>query len=222
MVKRIGFIGLGAMGTPMARRLVDSGFQLAVFDRLAERTHSLVEFGARGADSPRHACQDAEALIIMVMTASQVEDVLFGDNGVAEALAPRAVVVVMSTIGPDAVRELAERGNLLIMAGGQRDLFEELRPVLEAMGSSVVHCGESVGDGQAVKMVNQLLVGVHLAVAGEALSYAAALGLDPRFVFETVQKGAANSFMLENRGERMLSGEFTLTESALSILIKDM
>jgi 3-hydroxyisobutyrate dehydrogenase-like beta-hydroxyacid dehydrogenase len=71
-------------------------------------------------------------------------------------------------------------------------------------------------------MVNQLLVGVHLAVAGEALSYAAALGLDPRFVFETVQKGAANSFMLENRGERMLSGEFTLTESALSILIKDM
>ena len=178
----------------------------------------------------------------MVMTASQVEDVLFGDNGVAEALAPRAVVVVMSTIGPDAVRELAERltaqelrvldapvsevaraeqGNLLIMAGGQRDLFEELRPVLEAMGSSVVHCGESVGDGQAVKMVNQLLVGVHLAVAGEALSYAAALGLDPRSVFETVQKGAANSFMLENRGERMLSGEFTLTESALSILIKD-
>jgi 3-hydroxyisobutyrate dehydrogenase-like beta-hydroxyacid dehydrogenase len=244
MVKRIGFIGLGAMGTPMARRLVDSGFQLAVFDRLAERTHSLVEFGARGADSPRDACQDAEALIIMVMTASQVEDVLFGDNGVAEALAPRAVVVVMSTIGPDAVRELAERltaqelrvvdapvsggvaraeqGNLLIMAGGQRDLFEELRPVLEAMGSSVVHCGESVGDGQAVKMVNQLLVGVHLAVAGEALSYAAALGLDPRFVFETVQKGAANSFMLENRGERMLSGEFTLTESALSILIKDV
>jgi 3-hydroxyisobutyrate dehydrogenase-like beta-hydroxyacid dehydrogenase len=79
-----------------------------------------------------------------------------------------------------------------------------------------------VGDGQAVKMVNQLLVGVHLAVAGEALSYAAALGLDPRFVFETVQKGAANSFMLENRGERMLSGEFTLTESALSILIKDV
>ena len=94
----------------------------------------------------------------------------------------------------------AEQGNLLIMAGGQRDLFEELRPVLEAMGSSVVHCGESVGDGQAVKMVNQLLVGVHLAVAGEALSYAAALGLDPRSVFETVQKGAANSFMLENRG----------------------
>jgi 4-hydroxybutyrate dehydrogenase/sulfolactaldehyde 3-reductase len=79
------------MGTPMARRLVDSGFQLAVFDRLAERTHSLVEFGARGADSPRDACQDAEALIIMVMTASQVEDVLFGDNGVAETLAPRAV-----------------------------------------------------------------------------------------------------------------------------------
>src|SRR5919206_853361 len=244
MVKRIGFIGLGAMGAPMARRLVDSGSQLAVFDRLAERTHSLVEFGARGADSPQDACQDAEALIIMVMTASQVEDVLFGDDGAAEALAPGAVVVVMSTIGPDAVRELAERltaqelrvldapvsggvsraeqGNLLIMAGGQRDLFEELRPVLEAMGSSVVHCGESVGDGQAVKLVNQLLCGVHIAAAGEALAYAEAMGLDPRFVFETIRHGAANSFMLEDRGERMLKEEFVPPNSALDIFVKDM
>ena len=154
MVKRIGFIGLGAMGAPMAQRLVDSGFQLAVFDRLAERTHSLVEFGARGADSPRDACQDAEALIIMVMTASEVEDVLFGDNGVAEALAPRAIVVVMSTIGPDAVRKLPTADRPGVASAGcacqrrscscgarqpthcgrrQRDLFEELRPVLEAV-----------------------------------------------------------------------------------------
>src|SRR4029450_1593648 len=133
MVNRIGFIGLGAMGAPMVRRLVDSGFQLAVFDLLAERTQSLVEFGARGADSPRDACQDAEALIIMVMIASQVEDVLFGDNGVAEALAPRAVVVVMSTIGPDAVRELAERLNAQelggldarVSRGGERDVEGE-------------------------------------------------------------------------------------------------
>ena len=107
------------------------------------------------------------------------------------------------------------------MVGGAQDLLDEARPVLETMGSTVVHCGESPGDGQAVKMVNQLLVGIHLAAAGEALAYADALGLDPRFVFEAVKKGAANSFMLEHRGDSMLSGEFS-GGSKLEILIKDV
>jgi 3-hydroxyisobutyrate dehydrogenase len=153
-------------------------------------------------------------------------------------------VVVMSTIGPEAVRDLgdalanrglrtldapvsggvarAERGDLLIMAGGPQDLFEELRPALEAMGSSVVHCGPRVGDGQAVKLVNQLLCGVHIAAAAEALAYAESLGLDPRFVFETIRHGAANSFMLEDRGERMLEEEYVPPKSALDIFVKDM
>jgi 3-hydroxyisobutyrate dehydrogenase/putative dehydrogenase len=108
------------------------------------------------------------------------------------------------------------------MAGGPEDLFEELRPALGAMGSSVVHCGPRVGDGQAVKLVNQLLCGVHIAAAGEALAYAEALGLDPRFVFETIRHGAANSFMLEDRGERMLKEEFVPPKSALDIFVKDM
>ena len=102
----------------------------------------------------------------------------------------------------------AEKGELLIMAGGPENLFEKLRPVLGAMGSSVVHCGPRVGDGQAVKLVNQLLCGVHIAAAAEALAYAEALGLDPRFVFEAIRHGAANSFMLQDRGERMLKEEF--------------
>ena len=143
-------------------------------------------------------------------------------------------MVVMSTIGPEAARELAdalaerdlrtvdapvsggvaraEKGELLIMAGGPENLFEKLRPVLGAMGSSVVHCGPRVGDGQAVKLVNQLLCGVHIAAAAEALAYAEALGLDPRFVFEAIRHGAANSFMLQDRGERMLKEEFVPQE----------
>ena len=108
------------------------------------------------------------------------------------------------------------------MAGGPEDLFEELRPVLGAMGSSVAHCGARVGDGQAVKLVNQLLCGVHIAAAGEALAYAEALDLDPRFVFETIRHGAANSFMLEDRGERMLNEAFVPPKSALDIFVKDM
>ena len=242
-VRRLGFIGLGAIGAPMAKTLVTNGFQLSVFDILPEQMRPLVEAGARGAGSPGQASENAEAIIIMVMTASQVEDVLFGVDGAVQALAPGSAVILMSTIGPEKVRALAgrlaesklrvldapvsggpsraETGDLLVMVGGPQDLLDEARPVLETMGSTVVHCGESPGDGQAVKMVNQLLVGIHLAAAGEALAYADALGLDPRFVFEAVKKGAANSFMLENRGDSMLSGEFS-GGSKLEILIKDM
>jgi 3-hydroxyisobutyrate dehydrogenase len=235
---------LGAMGSPMAKSLAGAGFELKVFDVLDERTRPLVDLGAESSASPKDAAEGSEALVVMVANADQARGVLFGDGNVAEALAEGAAVVVMSTIGPEAVRELAdnlagsglrtldapvsggvaraERGDLLIMAGGPEDLFEELRPALEAMGSSVAHCGPRVGDGQAVKLVNQLLCGVHIAAAAEALAYAEALGLDPRFVFETIRHGAANSFMLEDRGERMLKEEFVPPKSALDIFVKDM
>ena len=228
----------------MAGRLAEAGFELKVFDVVAERASPLVEMGAASAASPKEAAEGSEALVLMVANAAQANDVLFGDGGVAGALPEGAAVVVMSTIGPEAVRELdqelagrglrtldapvsggvarAERGDLLIMAGGPQDLFEELRQALAAMGSSVVHCGPRVGDGQAVKLVNQLLCGVHIAAAAEALAYAESLGLDPRFVFETIRHGAANSFMLEDRGERMLREEFVPPKSALDIFVKDM
>ena len=179
----------------------------------------------------------------MVANAEQAEGVLFGE-GAPPKRSQGAAVVVMSTIGPEAARELAdalaerdlrtvdapvsggvaraEKGELLIMAGGPENLFEKLRPVLGAMGLSVVHCGPRVGDGQAVKLVNQLLCGVHIAAAAEALAYAEALGLDPRFVFEAIRHGAANSFMLQDRGERMLKEEFVPPKSALDIFVKDM
>jgi 3-hydroxyisobutyrate dehydrogenase-like beta-hydroxyacid dehydrogenase len=228
----------------MAGRLAEADFELKVFDVVAERASPLVELGAASAASPKEAAEGSEALVLMVANAAQANDVLFGEGGVAGALPEGAAVVVMSTIGPEAVRELdrelagrglrtldapvsggvarAERGDLLIMAGGPQDLFEELRPALEAMGSSVVHCGPRVGDGQAVKLVNQLLCGVHIAAAAEALAYAESLGLDPRFVFETIRHGAANSFMLEDRGERMLEEEYVPPKSALDIFVKDM
>jgi 3-hydroxyisobutyrate dehydrogenase-like beta-hydroxyacid dehydrogenase len=243
-VKHLGFVGLGAMGLPMAARLAGADFELKAFDVLAERARPLVELGAASAASPKEAAEGVEALVLMVANAEQARGVLFGEGGAAEAMPEGAAVVVMSTIGPEAVRELAdgltgrglrtldapvsggvaraEKGDLLIMAGGPKDLFEESRPVLEQMGSSVVHCGQRVGDGQAVKLVNQLLCGVHIAAAGEALAYAEALGLDPRFVFETIRHGAANSFMLEDRGERMLEEEYLPPKSALDIFVKDM
>jgi 3-hydroxyisobutyrate dehydrogenase-like beta-hydroxyacid dehydrogenase len=243
-MQRVGFIGLGAMGAPMAKRIFSAGFDLLVFDVRPENADPLVELGARRTLSPREAAEGAEALVLMVVNVEQVEEVLFGEDGAAEILSSGSAVVVMSTVGPEAVRGIeerlagrgirlldapvsggvarAERGDLLIMVGGPTDLFEKLKPLLEAMGSTVVHCGGSVGDGQSVKLVNQLLCGVHIATAAEALAYAEALGLDPRSVFETIRHGAANSFMLADRGERMLEREFVPAKSALDIFVKDM
>ncbi len=241
---KIAFVGLGAMGAPMAKCLLSANFDLRVFDVREENTRPLSEMGATGAGSPREAAEDADALVLMVVDAEQTEAALFGENGAAEALAPGAAVVVMSTVGPEPIRGLdarlserrlrlldapvsggvarAERGDLLIMAGGPEDLFGEINPVLNAMGSTVVHCGPSAGDGQAVKLVNQLLCGIHIAAAGEALAYAEALGLDPESVYETIRHGAAGSFMLEDRGRRMLDRQFLPPKSALDIFVKDM
>jgi len=243
-MQNLAFIGLGAMGVPMAKSLLSAGFDLHVFDVREENTEPLTEMGAKGAGSPREAAENADAVFLMVVDAGQAEAALFGENGAAEALAPGAAVVLMSTVGPEPVWQLdarlserqlrlldapvsggvarAGRGDLLIMAGGPGDLFGELRPALEAMGSTVVHCGPAAGDGQSVKLVNQLLCGVHIAAAGEALAYAEALGLDPESVYETIRHGAAGSFMLEDRGRRMLDREFLPPKSALDIFVKDM
>jgi len=243
-MRNVAFVGLGAMGAPMAGSLLSAGFDLGVFDVREENARPLVEMGAAGAATPAEAAENAEAIFLMVVNDEQTEAVLFGEDGAAETLAPGAAVVVMSTVGPEPIRRLdgllserelrlldapvsggvarAERGDLLIMAGGPEDLFGELRPALDAMGSTVVHCGPSAGDGQAVKLVNQLLCGVHIAAAGEALAYAEALGLDPESVFETIRHGAAGSFMLEDRGRRMLDRRFLPPKSALDIFVKDM
>lgn len=243
-MRNLAFVGLGAMGAPMAKSLLSAGFGLNVFDVREENTQPLVEMGATGASSPREAAENAEALILMVVNAEQTGAALFGEDGAAEALAPGTPVVVMSTVGPEPIRELdgrlsgrqlrlldapvsggvarAERGDLLIMAGGPEDLFGGLQPALDAMGSTVVHCGPAAGDGQSVKLVNQLLCGIHIAAAGEALAYAEALGLDPDSVYETIRHGAAGSFMLEDRGRRMLDRAFLPPKSALDIFVKDM
>jgi 3-hydroxyisobutyrate dehydrogenase/putative dehydrogenase len=183
-------------------------------------------------------------VFVMVATADQAAEALFGSEGAAAALEPQSTVAIMSTIGPAAVRDLAARlsasqigtldapvsggtaradsGELVIMAAGAHKQLEDVRPFLERLGSTVVHVGETVGDGQAVKLVNQLLCGVHIAAAAEALGFAAALGLEPRAVWEVVRKGAAGSFMLDDRGSRMLDGDFDPARSAVDIFVKDM
>jgi 3-hydroxyisobutyrate dehydrogenase len=243
-MSRIGWLGLGAMGLPMARRLIGASHDVTAYDPVQASLEALAATGGRPASTAAEASAGTDFVFVTVATPEQAMAALFGSGGAADALAPGATVVVMSTIGPAAVRELADRlapagvglldapmsggvaraeqGDLVVMVGGPRERFEATRPLIDRLGTTVAYVGEAVGDGQALKLVNQLLAGVHIAAAAEALGFAAALGLDPRAAWDVVRHGAAGSFMLGDRGARMLDGEFEPVRSALDIFVKDM
>lgn len=240
---QVGWIGLGAMGRPMVARLLDSGHEVTGYDVDPAAVASLGE-RAKGAGSAAEAAAGVDVLAVMVATRAQVEDVLFGDRGAAPALRRGAVVLVMATVGPDAVEQLAARlsgqgvqvvdapvsggvvrattGELLIMVSGPEDARATVRPLVDAMSSKAPVVGDGPGAGQKVKLVNQLLCGVHIAAAAEGLAYAEALGLDADACWEVIRHGAAASFMLDDRGERMVHGAGDQVRSALDIFVKDM
>ena len=240
---RVGWIGLGAMGSPMAGCVARAGFDTTAYDIDPARAKALAGDGVSPAASIRAAATGVDVLVLMVATADQVDAVLFGDDPAAEAVPEGAVVVVMATVGPAAVvpwdSRLAERGvdlvdapvsggavraaagDLLIMVGGSDEAVGRARPLLDAMARTAPHVGTAPGDGQKVKLVNQLLCGVHIAAAAEALAFAEAMDLDPAATWEVVRGGAAASFMLDDRGERMVHGTDEV-RSALDIFVKDM
>jgi 3-hydroxyisobutyrate dehydrogenase-like beta-hydroxyacid dehydrogenase len=239
----IAVVGIGAMGSPMACRLIEAGMDVSIFDVREERMKELVDRGARSATSPADAARTAGTVLVMVATGEQMHSAILGNEGAAHALSSGATVIVTCTVGVEAVQDLATAlaaqnvavadaavsggvhrahlGELLIMVGASAEVLDRCRPVLAPLGSDIVHCGDRVGDGQAVKLVNQMLCGIHLAAAAESISYAAALGLDPQKVWDTVRRGAANSFMLEHRGLRMITGDDG-EESVLSNFVKDL
>lgn len=239
---KIAFVGVGAIGTPMARRLVEHSHHVTVFDINPERTAQLATYGAHVAQTATDAVAGAEAVVVMVATPQQLHAAVLGPNGAAPGLAEGTTVIVMSTVGAEAVKAVAETlsrqgvltldapvtggvvraetGELTILVGGDRALEDRFRHVLTSIGTNIVHCGDAVGDGQSVKLVNQLLCSVHLAVAGEALEFARTLGLDPATVLDTIGGGAAHSFMLTDRGPRMLADNPPV-KSSVDIFVKD-
>jgi 3-hydroxyisobutyrate dehydrogenase len=235
---RVGWIGLGAMGAPMAACVARAGHETIAFDVDPERVRGLEGVGA--AASAAEAASGVDVLVLMVATAGQIDGVLF-DDGVADALEAPTTVLLMSTVGPAAVQAVASRltadvvdapvsggvarageGDLLVMVSGARDAIERVQPVVDALARSAPVVGGEPGDGQKVKLVNQLLCGVHIAAAAEGLAFAEALGLDARACWEVLREGAAASFMLDDRGERMVDGAFEEAKSALDIFVKDM
>jgi 3-hydroxyisobutyrate dehydrogenase len=239
----VGWIGLGAMGAPMAICLARAGHQVTAYDIDPDRAKALAEEGVRAGDSIAETAADADVLAVMVATPAQGESVLFGDGRAADALKPGTVVLIMATVGAEAVISWAQRlaaqdvevvdapvsggvaraaaGDLLMMVGGSPQAVEKVRPLLDAMASNAPVVGPAAGDGQKVKLVNQLLCGVHIAAAAEALAFAEALGLDPATCWEVLRHGAAASFMFDDRGRRMVEGTEQV-KSALDIFVKDM
>ena len=238
----VGFIGLGSMGLPMARNLVARGFGVRGFDVRAAAIEALAEAGGERAGSAAEAARDADALVLMVVNAAQAEQILFAD-GALNALREGGVVVLMATCPPGAVSELAGRvlaagrrfldapvsggvvgasgGTLTIMAAAPRDTFEAAKPVLDAFGDKVFHVGEQPGQGAVVKTVNQLLCGVHIAVAAEAFSLAEKIGVDLNVVLQIVSGSSASSWMIKDRGPRMLASDPEVS-SAVDIFVKDL
>ena len=226
---KLGFIGLGVMGRPMALNLMKRGHAMAVYARRAESAAPLVEAGARRFASPAEVAANADVVFTMVTASSDLEAIALGENGIIEGAASGSVLVDMETISPEVARAiqagLAQKGigmidapvsggpagardaTLSIMAGGKADVFERVKPLLECMGKTIVYMGES-GAGQTTKACNQLALLITAQGAAEALNLARASGLDPAKVREVLLGGVASSRVLELFGKRMVEREF--------------
>lgn len=241
-MKTVGFIGLGSMGLPMAKNLVAKGFAVRGYDVRPQPGEELAQAGGAAAGSSVEATKGADALILMVVSAAQAEAVLFAENALG-ALAPKATVILMATCAPRAVEAIAERvvasgrdfidapvsggakgaenATLTIMASAPKPVLEGARKLLEALGDKLFHVGEKPGQGATVKTVNQLLCGVHIAATAEAFSLATKMGVDASVLLEILGGSAASSWMLRDRGPRMLEREPPVT-SSVDIFVKDL
>ena len=229
MDKKIGFIGLGIMGKPMALNLLNAGFKVTVYNRTASKTEQLVSHGAEKADSPRRVAEKSTVIITIVSDTPDVEEVILGKNGVIEGIRPDSVVIDMSTISPEATRRIAERlqekrsymldapvsggeqgaidGILSIMVGGEVEIFDRCQPILQTMGKNIIHVGSS-GMGQTVKLVNQILVAGTLCAIAEALLFAQKSGVDLEKAIDAVKGGAASSWQLVNLAPRIIKRDY--------------
>ena len=227
-MKRIGFIGLGLMGSGMSMNLLKAGFPVTVWNRTQSKMKPLLEAGAEGAGSPKELAEKSDIIIGIVTDSSDVEEVLLGSDGVIHGAKSGTIVIDMSTISPSVTRRISEelgkknvkmldapvsggdtgarQGTLSIMVGGDDDTYNECLPVFQAMGKTITHDGEN-GMGQTVKLVNQILVGMTMLGVAEALMFAKKSGADLESCLAAVSGGAAGSWQLSNNGAKLLKGD---------------
>jgi 3-hydroxyisobutyrate dehydrogenase len=229
MTKRIGFIGLGIMGKPMARNLLKAGYALTVYNRSRPAVEALAADGALGATSPQEVAQRSDVVITIVTDTPDVRQVVLGENGILAGSPPGGVIIDMSTISPSVTRELSETaaakgvhfldapvsggeggavaGTLSIMAGGDAAVFADCLPLLRAMGKNIIHVGGS-GAGQLTKLCNQIAVAVANLAMSEALIFGAKAGIDLEKMHQAISGGAAGSWQLTNLAPRVFKRDF--------------
>ncbi|PLC67952.1 6-phosphogluconate dehydrogenase [Vulcanisaeta sp. EB80] len=226
---RVGFIGLGIMGSAMAMNIHKKGFPLIVYNRTRSKAEPFAKLGVPVANSPREVAEKSDVVIDMVTDAPDVEEVLFGRDGVVYGAHPGLIVIDMSTNSPEYARYFAKRlaeygiefldapvtggdvgarqGTLTIMVGGKREVFEKVRPVLEAMGKTIIYAGD-VGNGQMLKLLNQIVVGIDMLAVAEAMALAKKAGIDMDKLFTVLSTGAANSFTVQYYMPKMMKGDY--------------
>ncbi len=226
---KIGFIGLGIMGKPMAGHLIDAGYDLVVHNRNRDAVDELVGKGAIEAHSGKEVAEQSDIVITMLPDSPDVESVALGEGGIIEGAHDGLIFVDMSTIAPSVTTQVgevlakkgvqsldapvsggdigAQNATLSIMVGGEEDTFNTVKPLFDVMGQSAILCGP-LGAGQTVKACNQILVAVTIAGVSEALTMGAKAGVDPIKIVQVLSGGLARCGVLENRGERMVNGDF--------------
>ncbi len=236
-------VGLGAMGMGIATSALKAGLDVTGCDVTETALNSFAAAGGKIAETPAEAAAGADCLAVVVVNADQTEAVLFGDNGAAAALPEGAVVLGCATVPPAFARDVAARlngmgllyldapisggavkaaaGQITVMGSGTPEAFAKARPFLDAVAERVFELGDEAGPGSTMKMVNQLLAGVHIATAMEALALGVRSGLDAHTVYEVITASAGNSWMFENRVPHVLDNDYT-PKSAVEIFVKDL
>ncbi|MES2068771.1 MAG: L-threonate dehydrogenase [Pseudomonadota bacterium] len=242
-IRRVGVVGLGAMGMGIAQSLLRAGFEVHACDVRPEAVQKLAAAGAHAAASPAELAGKVEALLIVVVNAQQTEQVLFGPNGAATQLQPGAVVIACATVAPEFAEALGARllamglrfidapisggaakaaaGEMSVMASGAPATFAACAGLFDAICARLYRLGEQPGQGSKVKMINQLLAGVHIAAAAEAMALGLRAGCDPDALYEVISNSAGNSWMFQNRVPHILAGDYTPL-SAVNIFVKDL
>ena len=228
-MKKIGFIGLGIMGKPMAKNLLKAGYELVVFDINQDAVNEVVAAGAKSAPTSKDVAAQSEVVITMLPNSPHVKAAVLGANGVLEGAKPGLVLIDMSSIAPLASQEIAAAvakkgvemldapvsggepkaidGSLSIMVGGKKELFDSSTELLSKMGKSVVLCGD-VGAGNTTKLANQIIVALNIAAVSEAFVLATKAGVDPELVFNAIRGGLAGSTVMEAKAPMIMAGNF--------------
>ncbi|MBK4737761.1 L-threonate dehydrogenase [Noviherbaspirillum pedocola] len=242
-IKRVGVIGLGAMGMGIAQSLLRANFEVHACDVRPEALQQIAAAGAHVADTPAALAQKVDALLTVVVNAQQTEAVLFGEHGAASQLAPGSIVIGCATVSPEFAESLGERlaamglrfidapisggaakaasGEMSVMAAGTAEDFDACAALFDAISSKLYRLGDKPGQGSKVKMINQLLAGVHIAAAAEAMALGLKAGCDPQALYEVISNSAGSSWMFQNRVPHILNGDYRPL-SAVNIFVKDL